>query len=107
MGWPARADVVHLTNGQRIEGRVVEDGQRIRVELSFAALKEQFGVDYAEYFAAEDRELERSIEPGFFRRENDRLRITSEGQLFVRNICMVFDRYLEPEGRETIYSKTI
>ena len=40
-------------------------------------------------------------------RSTRRLALTPEGQLFVRNICMVFDRYLESDGRENVYSKTI
>ena len=49
-----------------------------------------------------------SIEPEFYERTPGALRITPAGQLFVRNICMLFDRYLEEDGGQTgMYSKTV
>jgi len=96
---------------------VLDDDDRIRqfvirsimcnFVLDFDLLKERFGVEYDEYFADEDRSLRETIESTFFLREPRRLSITPEGQLFVRNICMLFDRYLEAGGQAGVYSKTI
>ena len=98
-------------------GYVLDDDDRIRqfvirsimcnFGLDFDLLKERFGVEYEEYFADEDRALRETIESTFFAREPRRLSITPEGQLFVRNICMLFDRYLEADGQAGVYSKTI
>jgi oxygen-independent coproporphyrinogen-3 oxidase len=99
-------------------GYVLDDDDRIRrfvilslmcnFELKLDALQERFGVVYDEYFRDEDRALTETIDPEFYQRENGKIRVTPMGQLFIRNICMVYDRYL---GRETgegpIYSKTI
>ena len=97
--------------------KVLDEDDRIRqfvirsimcnFELDFAALKARFGIDYERYFARENRALDATIEPAFYRREADRLRITPEGQLFVRNICMAFDRYLDRGPEKPIYSKTV
>jgi len=98
-------------------GYVLDDDDRIRqfvirsimcnFELDFDLLKERFGVEYEEYFADEDRSLQETIEASFFSREPRRLSIRPQGQLFVRNICMLFDRYLEAGGQSGVYSKTI
>jgi len=99
-------------------GYVLDEDDRIRrfviqsimcnFELDFRTLEQRFGVEYASYFAKEDRALADSIESQFYERRPDSLRITPQGQLFVRNICMLFDRYLEAEGGQTgMYSKTV
>ena len=76
--------------------------------LAFDELQERFDVDYDEYFANQDRKLRETIEPGFFQRKESELTVTPAGRLFVRNICMVFDRYLDrPSGEKPLYSKTV
>ncbi len=77
-------------------------------ELEFAQVEERFGVDYHEYFADEDRELTETIEPSFFERRDDRLVILPLGQLFIRNIVMVYDRYLKTMSKDKpIFSRTV
>jgi oxygen-independent coproporphyrinogen-3 oxidase len=98
-------------------GYVLDDDDRIRrfvilslmcnFELDLSQLENRFGVDYDTYFAREIRKLEETIEPGFYARQNGKLSITPLGRIFVRNICMVFDRYLEGATTKPIYSRTI
>jgi oxygen-independent coproporphyrinogen-3 oxidase len=99
-------------------GYVLDEDDRIRrfviqsvmcnFELDFQTLRQRFGIEYDEYFEKEDRALADSIEPQFYERTSSALRITPAGQLFVRNICMLFDRYLEAEGGQAgMYSKTV
>jgi oxygen-independent coproporphyrinogen-3 oxidase len=77
-------------------------------ELDTAVLRERFGVEYAEYFRAEDERLSSTIEPGFYERRNGKIHVTPLGQIFIRNICMVYDRYLgSGESGKPIYSRTI
>jgi hypothetical protein len=33
--------------------------------------------------------------------------VTELGKFFIRNICMIFDRYLEPDGGKRVYSRTV
>jgi oxygen-independent coproporphyrinogen-3 oxidase len=37
----------------------------------------------------------------------DGLRVTTRGRLFVRNICMAFDRYLGAHQSQPVFSRTI
>ena len=78
--------------------------------IEFARVRAQFGVEPLDYFA---RELEALAAPGgpvadgLLEIEADTLTMTPPGRLFVRNICMTFDRYLAAhEGRPT-FSRTI
>ncbi len=72
-------------------------------------LAERFAVDLEQYFARELDELARGpIADGFARLTADGIDVTPEGQLFVRNIAMHFDRYLRArtEGAP-VFSRTI
>jgi oxygen-independent coproporphyrinogen-3 oxidase len=79
--------------------------------VSRAAVAERFGVDFDDHFAAELAELSEGPGPvadGFLRIDQEGLTVTGPGRLFVRNICMAFDRYLRSHqtGRP-VFSRTI
>jgi oxygen-independent coproporphyrinogen-3 oxidase len=77
-------------------------------ELDFGQVEKRFQVKYDEYFQAEDRELRETIEPEFFERTDEKLIITPMGQLFIRNIVMVYDRYLKNMSQDKpIFSRTV
>jgi oxygen-independent coproporphyrinogen III oxidase len=115
------ADYYRVLDAGRLpveRGYVLDDDDRIRrfvilsimcnFELDLAELHRRFGVDYDAYFAREDARLRETIDPGFYRREGDKLTVTPLGQVFIRNVCMVFDRYLEDApGEKPLYSRTI
>ena len=61
--------------------------------LDFAELSARYGVEYAVYFAEEDRDLGPMCAEGFLTRADDHLQVLPMGQVFVRNICMLFDAY--------------
>ncbi|MGE5692151.1 MAG: oxygen-independent coproporphyrinogen III oxidase [Candidatus Zixiibacteriota bacterium] len=75
--------------------------------VSFSALKENFGIDYAGYFAPEDGQLDHFIDDGFLVRRPDGLEVTPLGRFFVRNIAMTFDRYLRQPKEKPVFSRTI
>jgi oxygen-independent coproporphyrinogen-3 oxidase len=74
-------------------------------------IEQQFGIDFESYFARELRELggpDGPVESGFLEIEPGRLRVVGHGTLFVRNICMAFDRYLGKEGPgKRVFSRTV
>ena len=64
-------------------------------------------IDFRKYFEAEIRDLEPLREAGLLTLDDQYLTVTPLGRFFIRNICMVFDRYLR-EGRERArYSKVV
>ena len=74
-----------------------------------AEVSERFGIDFASYFARELEELrEGPLVHGFLEMDGGRIDLTPTGRLFVRNVCMVFDRYLrEKKGDSPVFSRTV
>jgi len=71
-----------------------------------------FNIGFKEYFAAEIRELtaEGSVSTdGLLTLGESELLVTPLGRLFVRNVCMVFDRYLRARvaGPAPVFSRTV
>lgn len=75
-------------------------------ELDTRALGAAFGIDFAAYFAAELRDLEAMAADGLLEFGADTIGVRPVGRLLIRNICMVFDRYLRG-GDERRYSRVI
>jgi oxygen-independent coproporphyrinogen III oxidase len=56
-------------------------------------------IDFRKYFAEELRDLAPFRDAGLVTLDQQYLSVTPTGRYFIRNVCMVFDRYLR-EGRE-------
>jgi oxygen-independent coproporphyrinogen-3 oxidase len=77
-------------------------------ELDFQAFRERWGEPFAAYFAAELADLQETIDAAFFEIDETSLRVTPLGQVFIRNLVMVFDRYLKSgSGEKPIFSRTV
>src|SRR5690606_10220130 len=74
--------------------------------LNYEHIRLQHGIDFSSYFQSELQQLAQFEEAGLLSRDENSLRMTPKGRLFVRAIGMVFDKYL---GRPTVstYSKLI
>jgi oxygen-independent coproporphyrinogen-3 oxidase len=74
-------------------------------------IENEFAIDFGSYFERELEELSASEGPvahGFLEINGDSLEVVGNGRLFVRNICMAFDRYLhERESDGSTFSRTI
>ena len=73
-------------------------------------VERRFGIDFGTYFAPELEELrapEGPVSHGFLEIRPDRLDVVGDGRLFIRNVCMTFDRYLERQSAERPYSRTV
>ncbi|RMG49642.1 MAG: oxygen-independent coproporphyrinogen III oxidase [Gammaproteobacteria bacterium] len=69
-------------------------------QLEFASFGKAWAVDFKEYFAPELEELGTMAEDGLLVLEDSGIRVLPAGRLLIRNICMVFDRYLrEQQGQ--------
>ncbi len=77
----------------------------------FALSKESFAASYLinfdKYFETELEELREHEQLGLVELESDSISITSKGRLLVRNVCMVFDRYLRQDRERRRYSRVI
>jgi oxygen-independent coproporphyrinogen-3 oxidase len=71
-------------------------------------VEEEFGIRFDEYFAEEQPGLEELKADELITMTADEIRATPLGCIFLRNIGMVFDKYLREHKREKpIFSKTL
>ncbi|MDY6829069.1 MAG: oxygen-independent coproporphyrinogen III oxidase [Pseudomonadota bacterium] len=76
--------------------------------LDCAAFSTKFGVDFEQYFAAELSVLAAMAADGLLHFDGQVLHVNAAGKLLIRNICMVFDAYLQRESEAAQrYSRTI
>ena len=76
-------------------------------EVPIESLEVAHLIDFRKYFEREIEDLAVFREAGLLTLDRQWLTVTPRGRYFIRNICMVFDRYLR-EGRERAsYSKVV
>jgi oxygen-independent coproporphyrinogen-3 oxidase len=74
--------------------------------LDMRRIEYRFDIDFHRYFAAELADLKTLQDDGLIAVGGDTIRVLPAGRLLIRNVCMVFDRYLRA-GREQRFSKVI
>ncbi|HEY5604010.1 MAG TPA: oxygen-independent coproporphyrinogen III oxidase [Gammaproteobacteria bacterium] len=74
--------------------------------LRIPAIEQAYGVVFADYFATELRELSAMQDDALVELSPERITVYPAGRLLIRNICMVFDKYLRQQARQA-YSKVI
>ena len=76
-------------------------------ELDFAEVQESYLIDFQSYFYNELQALKSMQEDGLLQLDVEGIKITSSGRLLVRNICMIFDKYLREKSTQQLFSKAI
>lgn len=91
--------------------RIVIQKLMCNFELSIASIEQAYPIRFAQYFAAELDKLQAFADDGLLEVDPEWITVTPKGRLLIRNICMVFDRYLNlprADGPQPLrYSKTI
>ena len=80
--------------------------------LDIADVERRFDIHFAERFAAELDALTGPGSPqadGLVRVSPTSIDVTDTGRVFVRNVCMLFDRYLDARtgGARPVFSRTV
>ncbi len=65
--------------------------------LDFATIEAHHAVCFADYFATELKELAGMQADGLLKLSERGIQVQPAGRLLIRNICMVFDRYLRQQ----------
>ncbi|HRD48471.1 MAG: oxygen-independent coproporphyrinogen III oxidase [Candidatus Competibacter sp.] len=68
--------------------------------LEFAAIERQYAIAFGAYFALELAELADMQADGLLELDAAGIRVLPPGRLLIRNICMVFDRYLRQQKQQ-------
>jgi oxygen-independent coproporphyrinogen-3 oxidase len=75
--------------------------------LDIPALEARFGIDFGRDFAPEIERLHEPEKEGFVRIAPGHIEVLPLGRVFIRNICMIFDQYLDKGGGKPVFSRTI
>ncbi len=99
-----------------VRGFILSEEDEIRRELimtlfcnfyvNWKEFDSRWKIDHDFFFEHELKELEPMISDGLLTLEPNFINVTNIGKFFIRNICMVFDSYLEHESQR-VYSRTI
>jgi oxygen-independent coproporphyrinogen-3 oxidase len=73
--------------------------------LTFSQIEQAFGIDFKTYFAPELASLQSMQQDGLLQLTSTGIEVLPVGRLLIRNICMVFDRYLAE--KQAVFSKVI
>ena len=76
-------------------------------ELPLQSFETVHSIEFEEYFRQELVELQPFVDAGLLCRDPRSLTVSQLGRFFIRNICMVFDRYLRERREQVRYSKAV
>jgi oxygen-independent coproporphyrinogen-3 oxidase len=98
----------HLSNEDRLRRAVIN-----RLLCHTVVMKDEisceFSIDFDKYFEEELRRLEPFREDGLVLLDQGQIRATWLGRIFIRNLAMIFDPYLEKQQltAKPLFSKTL
>ena len=75
--------------------------------VDFETVSREFGVDFHQHFQQELAELTPLSGDGFLVLDDNSIQVTNRGQLFLRNIAMVFDAHLRQSGAPVTFSRSV
>jgi oxygen-independent coproporphyrinogen-3 oxidase len=72
-------------------------------------IERDFSISFDEYFEPELAQLEQSRAEGLVTLDSNEIRVTALGRIFIRNVAMIFDRYLREQqmDQKPLFSKTL
>ncbi len=74
--------------------------------LQPSEIEKQFSINFSEYFSTELAELKIMAKDGLIALSDDIIDVAPAGRLLIRNVCMVFDKYLRQSSTQQ-FSKVI
>jgi oxygen-independent coproporphyrinogen-3 oxidase len=96
---------VRLTADDRLRRDIITQ-LMCNLELRFDEFEAVYGIRFAQTFAAELERLRGFSQDGLLSIGKDKLEVLMPGRMLVRNIAMVFDRYLGQQSLER-FSRTV
>lgn len=100
-----------------LKGYILSEDDKIRrqtimqlmcdMELNFTDMSNKLDIDFRSYFEKELTTFGDMGKDGLLTINNDELKVTPNGRLFIRNIAMKFDDYVNRKKKENQYSKTV
>lgn len=94
-------------NADDLVRRAIIQALMCHFELSKESLNIAYLIDFDSYFATEMEELREYEHEGLLEISPQWISVTPKGRMLIRNICMVFDKYLRTRTEHARYSKVI
>ncbi len=70
-------------------------------------IESEFNVRFDEYFREEMERMNPLVDDGLVSLTSDSISVTSLGRIFIRNVGMVFDKYIRKPKEKPVFSKTL
>ena len=87
--------------------RAVIQALACQFRLSKTSVEIAYLIDFDRYFSGELADLRGMVDDGLVQLDAEWITVTARGRMLVRNICMVFDKYLRRERETMRYSRVI
>jgi oxygen-independent coproporphyrinogen III oxidase len=105
-------DVLPVMRGMELDAddlvrRAIIQDLMCHFELTRESFSSIFQIDFDSYFATELEELREYEREGLLEISSQSIRVTPKGRMLIRNICMVFDKYLRTRQQHALYSRVI
>jgi oxygen-independent coproporphyrinogen III oxidase len=94
-------------NADDLLRRAIVQALMCHFELSKEAFSTAYLIQFDDYFATELAELREYEREGLLVIAPQWISVTAKGRMLIRNICMVFDKYLRTRQEHASYSKVI
>jgi len=75
--------------------------------LDLSTAEKTWDIRFDEYFADEQARLRDLAGDGLIAMDDRRIQVLPRGRLLIRNVCMIFDRYLPPVTQQKNFSRVI
>ena len=75
--------------------------------MDIKALEQRWSIDFKNDFAPELKKLQRMQADKLLSISNNEIRVLGNGRLLVRNICMVFDRFIDSDIGSRLHSRLV
>jgi oxygen-independent coproporphyrinogen III oxidase len=105
-------DVLPIMRGMELNDddllrRAIIQALMCHFELAKESFNQTYRIDFDDYFATELKELREYEREGLLEILPRSIKVTPKGRMLIRNICMVFDKYLRTRQEHALYSKVI
>jgi len=105
-------DVLPIMRGMELNSddlvrRAIIQSLMCHFELSKESFNIAYLIEFDSYFATEMEELREYEREGLLEMTPQTISVTPKGRMLIRNICMVFDKYLRTRQEHATYSKVI
>lgn len=116
---PRYTEAVERRGAATMRGYRLSDDDRLRRTLITRLLchavickgeiSREFGIDFDDYFSPELARLDSFVEDRLIELDQDEIHVTFLGRIFIRNLAMIFDPYLEKQrlAEQPLFSKTL